>query len=369
VGAFNNGSDFQTLAERWNGTKWSIQRTANPGGAQGDLLAGVSCSTSGACTAFGTSQIFNGLVTAGTMAQQWNGHRWQLQRPPNPGRALGAVLVGVSCTSPFSCQGVGQTTAGTLAEGWNGTRWAIEPTPNKAGAAPSGFNGVSCTSSSACTAVGGAHTTLNNGIPAGTLAERWNGHRWRIQPTPTSKIPADLNAVSCTSASACTAVGGAVVGPGPKPLVERWNGTSWKIQHLPISAGVHGGFLTGVSCTSASSCTAVGIAAVGPNSGPMGTIAERWNGKAWRIQPTPTANSTGDSLNAISCTSASACTAVGGTASKLLAERWDGTSWTVQATPTPQNTQQGQGAFFNGVSCSSSSACTAVAGGLPPSLV
>jgi hypothetical protein len=306
-----------------------------------------------------------GLETPVTMAQQWNGHRWHLQRTANSGRALGAGLYSVSCTSPVSCQGVGQTTAGPVAEGWNGTRWAIEPTPHKPGAAVSGFNGVSCISASACTAVGGAHTTLDNGNPEGTLAERWNGHRWRIQPTPSSNSRSDLNAVSCTSASACTAVGGELGGTGPKPLAERWNGTSWKIQHVPVPAGWPGGYLTGVSCTSASSCTAVGVAASGPNSGPTGTIAERWNGRTWRIQPTPTANSTGDALNTISCTSASACTAVGGTASKLLAERWDGTSWTVQATPTPPNTQIGQG--FTGVSCSSSSACTAVAGGFAPS--
>ena len=41
----------------------------------------------------------------------------------------------------------------------------------------------------------------------GTLAERWDGHTWRIVPTfkPAPAGPnAALYGVSCTSASACT---------------------------------------------------------------------------------------------------------------------------------------------------------------------
>jgi hypothetical protein len=363
VGGYVKSSGHRlTLAERFKARKWTIQHTPSPDPAQGDFLEVAACPSSTTCTAFGTSRLSNGSGTPVTLVQRWNGHSWRLQRTPNPGRAGGAQLLGTSCVSQSSCMAVGESTLGTLAARWNGKVWTIEPTPRPAGAVSSGLDGVSCTSRSSCIAVGGADFTAFV-VPGGTLAEHWNGRRWSIQPTPTSKSPGVLNAVSCTSASACTAVGGTP----SKLLAERWNGTRWKVQHVPVPAGVHGGFLTGVSCTSASSCIAVGIAGFDSSGNPVGTIAERWNGHAWHIQQTPTFTSPGDAFNAVSCTSASACTAVGGTATKLLAERLNGTSWTIQATPTPKSTQQGQGAFFNGVSCPSSSACTAVALGLPSS--
>jgi hypothetical protein len=68
------------------------------------------------------------------------------------------------------------------------------------------FNGVSCSSRSACTATG-------DGFPPSgpfTIAERWNGSHWRIQPTPNLPGIYDLDPffVSCPTTSFCTAVGG-----------------------------------------------------------------------------------------------------------------------------------------------------------------
>jgi hypothetical protein len=57
------------------------------------------------------------------------------------------------------------------------------------------------------------------------------------------------------------------VGAAADTLAEVWDGTSWSIDPIPPSppslAGI-GGLLDGVSCTSATSCTAVGS---WPNSG------------------------------------------------------------------------------------------------------
>lgn len=43
------------------------------------------------------------------------------------------------------------------------------------------------------------------------LAEAWNGSSWTVQPTPNPDGYASLAAISCTSASACTAVGSKVL--------------------------------------------------------------------------------------------------------------------------------------------------------------
>src|SRR5262249_38581003 len=160
-----------------------------------------------------------------------------------------------------------------------------------------------------------------------------------------------LLGVACTSPSSCLSVGQSTGGT----LAERWDGRTWRITPTPNPAGAAGSGLNGVTCKSPSTCIAVGTA-FDSSGNSAGTVTERWDGTSWTIQPTPTSASPGAFLNAVSCTSPNACTAVGNTASALLAERWDGTTWTVQSAPTPPGTQ---GDFFTGISCTSPVACTA----------
>ena len=100
---------------------------------------------------------------------------------------------------------------------------------------------------------------------------------------------------------------------------ERWSGTNWSIQTVPRPAGASGSTLTGVSCTSSSTCIAVGryncaesCTGTGPSDGSL-PLAERWNGNAWTIQTTPTILGTMSSaLTSVSCPSDQVCVAVGG---------------------------------------------------------
>lgn len=171
------------------------------------------------------------------------------------------------------------------------------------------------------------------------FAERSNGAKWVVQTTPDlGHMSAGLfTAVSCVSAHARIGSGGVDYGGGVTiPLTERWNGTTWAvIQSTPESGAV----LCGVSCTSEATCTAVGIYDVFSASGQVATIAEHWDGTSWSIQPTadPTGG-TYPTLSGVSCISATMCTAVGGYNDSTgqavtLAERWDGTSWVIQPTP------------------------------------
>src|SRR5215472_7085382 len=183
-----------------------------------------------------------------------SGTGWSITPSPNP-RVPTGLLFWVSCPAADSCMAVGTyvkpSGAGvTLAERWNGHSWRVLPTPNPPRTAVSDLLGVACTAPSACTAVGSSVTTAGASHP---LAERWNGTLWSIQATPNPPQGGGLNGVSCTAASACTAVGGS----GAGPLAERWNGTRWSIQATP-NAPQGNGFLSGVACTSATACTAVG---------------------------------------------------------------------------------------------------------------
>jgi hypothetical protein len=270
-----------------------------------------------------------------TLAERWNGERWVIQRTPNPPGGE-SFFNGVSCASSRACIAVGSYMRHggivPLVERWNGTRWALWSTPSfpplrSTGSLPPprlvAFTAVSCSSPNACTAVGDHSTKAG---PPATLAERWNGRGWTLQSTPTPGGRGELDAVSCSSAVACTAVG--YFGASVKSLAEQWNGKRWVVRRTASRAV---GTLVGVACSSSVVCTAVGV-----NPG-QGARAERWNGRSWVIQRTPNPTA---ALNAVSCSSTNGCTAVGGdprsvNTMRLLAECWNGQRWTVQPTPKP----------------------------------
>src|SRR5215510_13570195 len=223
------------LAERWNGTRWSIQATPNPPQG-GDVLSGVSCTSASACTAAGGSNAFT--PNARTLAEGWDGTRWTIQATPTPAGAQFAFLNTAACASPGACTAAGAyiNSSGvfqTLAEHWNGTAWHRQATPNQG---PSLLIGLACTSGAACTAVG---FTNANQSPA-VLVERSAGTTWRTQaaPNPAGAASSHLNGVACTSRSACIAVGDTTSRSRTgATLAERWDGHSWRVQPTPSPAG------------------------------------------------------------------------------------------------------------------------------------
>src|SRR5205823_12553054 len=60
VGSSWNGSNQRTLAERWDGSSWSIVTSADPDGTQDDYLTGVSCVRASFCAAVGYSSDGSG---------------------------------------------------------------------------------------------------------------------------------------------------------------------------------------------------------------------------------------------------------------------------------------------------------------------
>jgi len=72
------------------------------------------------------------------------------------------------------------------------------------------------------------------------LTELWDGASWTIQstPNPTNGKDPVLNAVSCTSSTACTAAGDYTISAGVRvPLAEVWDGSGWSIQSTPAPTG------------------------------------------------------------------------------------------------------------------------------------
>jgi len=345
------GATWRSLAEGWGGTSWAIETTPTANSPDGLPLLGVSCTQMSTCIAVG--EYTNSKSIQVTLAERSNEtHRWTVGSTPDPNGKF-PFLSAVSCTSPDACIAVGSYLAGRtlptltarmLLERLGGTGWRIQTPANPSGAKSSSLSGVSCTAATACTAVG--EYVTGTGIEV-TLAERWDGSRWTIQTTrePSGAKSGSLTGISCVSGKACTAVGSFTNGAGtPETLAERWNGSSWVLQPTPDPSGATTSSLSAVSCPSTWPCTAVGTYTKPANHSVM--LLERFNGTRWVMQtlPSPSAAKS-SSLSGVSCTAANACTAVGDYSDSeydsgafafwTLAERWNGTHWRIQTTPSP----------------------------------
>ena len=328
-------------------------------------LNGVSCSAPSACTAVGDYVSSDGATLA--LAERLTGSGWQLQSAAEPVGALSSTLLGVSCSSAVWCVAVGSyvDSSGTqmpLSERWNGTSWKVLSTPGGGGdrEVQVSLNSVSCSSSTACTAAGTASASDNL-----ALVERWNGSSWAVQSPSDPNVHDILNGVSCPSSSACSAVGLVADGPGYGTLAEGWNGSTWQLENSADPGGSEVTEFQGVSCTSSTACTAVGYYS---GSDQLVTLVELWNGTTWTVQSTPNPGDRTADLAAVSCSAPSACSAVGYSAppgtplanpvpvdiSRPLAERWTGSAWEIEATP------HALPSTLSGISCASASQCTAV---------
>lgn len=298
------GDSSRTLTETWNGTTWTIAPSPSP--ATTSLLDGVSCRTASACTAVGYDNAYDHGDK--TLVETWNGTTWTKVASPSPDGYN--FLYGVSCASATFCFAVGvretlkATDVKTLTETWNGTAWTVVPSPSPAtgSAAFDTLSSVSCTAPNACTAVG-YYLESNQLIPH-ALVETWNGTRWTLDTTPAVANPI-LTGVSCTSAHTCTAVG---TQGASKPLIETWNGTTWTAVSIPNPYTAES--FTGVSCRTTEDCVAVGNHSVA-GSNDIVPLAASWNGTTWTIDTTPGKTGTGSYLTAVSCPSATSCTAGG----------------------------------------------------------
>ncbi|HEY1917581.1 MAG TPA: hypothetical protein VGH27_18585 [Streptosporangiaceae bacterium] len=352
------------------GTSWTTQHVPLPAGAKNASPGAVSCASASDCELVG---FYVKSDVGDPLAENWNGHAWSAQAVPNPSGGQWTQLEGLSCASATRCvavgtyeKGSGVGVQGMVAEQWDGSTWAAQTSfPLPAGGQGQFLQGVWCVTASSCTAVGSYYATNRARHP---VAEHWNGHAWSLQavPDPGKSQNSYLDGIACTSADSCMATGyyftTGADGTG-KPITAQWNGHTWALLRTPLPAdSVGGGALESVSCASATNCTAVGSYL---DKGSY-DLAEHWNGSAWTVQHTPSpgaGSSPEDGLNSVSCVSASSCTAVGLASDvsamnlRPQAEYWNGSTWAVQKTATPQADE-----FLAGVACNAATACTAVGG-------
>jgi len=204
--------------------------------------------------------------------------------------------------------------------------WAIVPTPDPSGnwgrGALDALRGVSCVSSTFCMAAG---SYVPRPIKAGVyrsypLFELWDGTTWSVRSSPTG---GGISGISCSSARFCMAVGVTNVQNGGShlgefSLAEVWRGTRWSVlTSPPPPQGVpaYEAQLASVTCTSRNSCVVAG--SYGEMRSPRAqTLIESWDGSQWSINQSPSPSGPPGGLNglsAVSCTPAGGaiCAAVG----------------------------------------------------------
>jgi hypothetical protein len=76
-----NGA-FQTLIEHWNGHTWKVVKSPNVPSEDNELLAVAAVSTNDVW-AVRDSHTTSGAFQ--TLTQHWDGHKWSVNPSPNPG--------------------------------------------------------------------------------------------------------------------------------------------------------------------------------------------------------------------------------------------------------------------------------------------
>jgi hypothetical protein len=423
VGYSLASSSTEPVFEQWNGSSWTLGSPATPSGSADNELSSVACAAGDTCVAVGRTYATNSSPAA-TLAEQFDGTSWSVDTTPNPTGVLGDFLVSLSCTSATTCYAAGESyldnsgDTDTLVEQLAGGSWSIDSTPNAAGVTTSLLSSVACsTASSSCIAVGQSYSSeedhllglsLSKGtwaldqVPGpGTLAsaylqgvgcsgttcvavgyaypennfdtspviEQSSGAGWSTGSSaePEGAVLTDLDAVACPAAKRCYAVGDVGIGTAgnegqTSAFAESWNGSKWSAMTVPGPAGAEFVELTAVSCSSTTSCTAVGYSEATPSTAAT-AIAERLAGGSWTVETVPApAGATATNLYGVSCPTATSCLADGsyvdssGT-TNVLAVSWSGSAWSASAAEEPS------GALYDqllGVSCVRAGECVAV---------
>ena len=149
-----------------------------------------------------------------------------------------------------------------------------------------------------------------------------------------SRAAQNDDALFAVASSGGWAVGSYITQTGEHSLIERWNGRAWKITPSP-GPGRSANDLLGVAAVSSSSAWAVGY--YGNSLDSQRTLIEHWNGRAWKHVASPNVGGSRvqNSLLAVAVVSSSNVWAVGAyinmtrNVDGAIIEHWNGHAWKI----------------------------------------
>lgn len=348
------GGLVQTLVETLSSKTWRVVQSPNAGNGD-NYLTGVFCMSATSCVAVG---YYSSGKTDKALAEVLSGGTWQLSSAPDKGTGNN-YLSSVSCPAGNLCFAVGyyQGPAGhyqALAEAWSAGAWSMRAAGN-IGSDDNALYGIGCASPSACIAVG----SYFNGHAYQVLAESLSAGVWvpRTNMPDASVANNQLSGVWCTSANNCVAVGWYSNGQARQSLVEQLSSGRWRIARAP-EQGSGDNVLSAVSCSSPSSCAAVGDFASGGEHVALSLVRKSGS---WHLTPAAPLSAPVDHLDAVSCTAASSCTGAGSYVdgsgvTQALVELLANGTWVLSPVPNPSP----PGARLEGLSCTGVGSCVAV---------
>jgi DNA-binding beta-propeller fold protein YncE len=148
------------VAARWSGSSWTQESVAKlPSGGSDGALSDISCIPQGQCAAVGS---YSTEGHSAPLTQRWDGSQWSIQSTVDPvgviPGASGGSLTAVSCPTSSACTAFGTTSSPSevmpLMESWDGVDWALQPGPAPIEATAMNAGGAACHGAYACTVVG-----------------------------------------------------------------------------------------------------------------------------------------------------------------------------------------------------------------------
>ena len=253
-------------------------------------LASIACPSSTNCIAAGGTAGSGGETNAPVVLVTTDGGQvWSQTKLP----AEEGGLLDIACPSAGTCIAVGSGLARTTD---GGTTWSVESDPK-------GFStvdAVTCPTSSSCLLGGaGLHPPPTSGSLSSVSHDA--GATWSAAVMAGGFV--GLFAASCTGVEHCVGLLGSDAtnsyGTGD-PVVTFDGGTTWRQGSRVVGQSV--------SCIG-STCISVGADSVGPTSAPATAFVSTDSGLHW----SPMSISSAQSLDAVTCPTATDCIAVGGT--------------------------------------------------------
>ncbi len=245
----NDTTNLQTLIEHWDGASWSVIPSPNPGSA-GNYLYSVAALSPKNVWAVGNflniGESFNR-----SLIEHWNGIKWSVITSPNPGTQYN-YLEAVAPISTNNVWAVGVYVSPGIQQGliehWNGTKWNVisSPTIQALGNNLQAVTQVPGTKQPWAVGV----YTVNNTDVRQTLSEHWNGVRWSTVPSSNVGSGDNLfNGMTSIGSNNVWAVGydlNSNANYTSQTLIEHWDGTSWNIVSSP-NIGIENNVLQGVA--------------------------------------------------------------------------------------------------------------------------
>jgi hypothetical protein len=252
VGSASDGTSTQPLIEHWDGARWTVVPGPVFGGSFSTLRSVAAVSASDVW-AVGSSTDVDSSGDQ-TLTEHWDGTRWAVVPSPDPGSSFNRLRA-VTTDSAGHVWAVGDYSSGsgdqTLILVWTGTFWRQLPSPDPA--RDNTLTAVAATSASNVWAVG------FTGLLAQTLILHWDGSTWTQVPSPNqggTSAANSLTGVAATSSASAWAAGRSIVGTAHTALILYWNGTTWA--RVPAAHPGTTSDLFAVAAASASNAWTVG---------------------------------------------------------------------------------------------------------------